>query len=143
VRLAVESIRELIAAAERGQQKVLCAVRELSDADLARASLLPGWSRRHVVAHLAGNARGQLRMLRAASRGELADQYPGGASGRAAEIEELALLSGTRLGSQLGDACDALVEVWNSVWARWRESEVHHVDLDVGYSPNNWPSAFV
>jgi maleylpyruvate isomerase len=29
------------------------------------------------------------------------------------------------------------------VWARWREVEVHHVDLGLGYSAAEWPVAFV
>jgi maleylpyruvate isomerase len=26
---------------------------------------------------------------------------------------------------------------------RWREVEVHHVDLDLGYGPADWPDAYV
>jgi maleylpyruvate isomerase len=29
------------------------------------------------------------------------------------------------------------------VWSRWREIEVHHVDLGLGYSPSEWPVSFV
>ena len=29
------------------------------------------------------------------------------------------------------------------VWSRWREVEVHHVDLGLGYSAAEWPVAFV
>jgi len=29
------------------------------------------------------------------------------------------------------------------VWVRRREVEVHHVDLDLGYEPSDWPVAFV
>jgi maleylpyruvate isomerase len=29
------------------------------------------------------------------------------------------------------------------VFRRLREVSVHHVDLDVGYSPSNWPSSYV
>lgn len=32
---------------------------------------------------------------------------------------------------------------WLSVWARWRESEIHHVDLDAGYAHGHWPAEFV
>jgi maleylpyruvate isomerase len=32
---------------------------------------------------------------------------------------------------------------WMSVWARWRESEIHHVDLDAGYAHGHWPADFV
>ena len=32
---------------------------------------------------------------------------------------------------------------WKSVWARWRETEFHHVDLDAGYRHGHWPAEFV
>jgi hypothetical protein len=32
---------------------------------------------------------------------------------------------------------------WMSVWARWRESEIHHVDLVAGYAHGHWPAEFV
>jgi uncharacterized protein (TIGR03083 family) len=31
---------------------------------------------------------------------------------------------------------------WMSVWARWRETEIHHVDLDTGYTHRQWPADF-
>jgi maleylpyruvate isomerase len=30
-----------------------------------------------------------------------------------------------------------------SVWARWRETEIHHVDLNAGYAHGRWPAEFV
>ena len=32
---------------------------------------------------------------------------------------------------------------WMSVWARWRETEIHHVDLNAGYTHSQWPAEFV
>ena len=32
---------------------------------------------------------------------------------------------------------------WMSVWARWRETEIHHVDLNSGYTHSQWPAEFV
>ena len=32
---------------------------------------------------------------------------------------------------------------WQSVWARWRETEIHHVDLDAGYTHEHWQAEFV
>jgi maleylpyruvate isomerase len=29
------------------------------------------------------------------------------------------------------------------VWSRWREVEVHHIDLGLGYAASEWPVAFV
>ncbi len=71
-----------------------------------------------------------------------------------------------RRSSQISDApCDALMEAWMQmpddawervgtslggprsqrewVWSRWREVEVHHVDLGLGYAPSEWPVGFV
>src|SRR5262245_41566004 len=31
---------------------------------------------------------------------------------------------------------------WESVRARWRETETHHVDLDTGYTHRQWPADF-
>jgi maleylpyruvate isomerase len=131
--------------------------------DLAAPSLLPGWSRVHVVAHLAGNAQGHLRMLRGALEGIQADQYAGGAAGRAADIEDLASTPAAAVAAVHGTAAE-LDAVWRQmsdwsvpvrpldrdprpasrlVWARWREIEVHAVDLAAGYVPADWPPAFV
>ena len=32
---------------------------------------------------------------------------------------------------------------WHLVWGRWRELEIHHVDLTCGYLPESWPHEFV
>src|SRR5690349_6033119 len=59
----------------------------LQDDDLRQPSGLPGWSVGHVLAHLARNADSVVRRLDGAARDEVVDQYPGGAAGRAAEID--------------------------------------------------------
>lgn len=60
---------------------------QMTDEDCRGPSLLPGWSRGHVLAHWALNAEGQTRMLLAAMRGETEAQYPGGEAQREADIE--------------------------------------------------------
>jgi len=137
------------------------------DDDGARApSRLPGWSRGHLVTHLARNADSVVRRLAAAREGRVADQYEGGAAGRAAEIEVGAPRSAADLLADLRTAC-AEVDValaahpedrWGDLsrgvdgdeapvatlpFRRWREVEVHLVDLDVGYEPSDWPAALV
>jgi maleylpyruvate isomerase len=32
---------------------------------------------------------------------------------------------------------------WFTVFRRWREVEVHHADLDAGYSHADWPASYV
>jgi maleylpyruvate isomerase len=132
-------------------------------ADLGGQSLLPGWSRTTVIAHLAGNALGQIRMLRGAQEGMIVDQYPGGATGRVAEIEDLAQdparaieavhRTAEELAAAWRDTQDwtaparalsgDLIPVSRLPWIRWREVEVHAVDLDAGYRPEDWPLPFV
>ena len=69
----------------------------LGDSDLSVPSLLPGWSRAHVLAHLAANAESFVRIVAAAGRGETVVQYEGGAEGRAAGIESGARMPGSAL----------------------------------------------
>ena len=138
----------------------------LTDADARRASLLPDWTVGHVLTHLARNADSHVRMLEAAARGEVADQYPGGNEQRAADIEAgagrpAADLTGDVLTSaaRLEAVWDATPEeVWRTgqgrvvggIWPladlpfrRWREVEIHHVDLGLSYGYADWPEAYV
>jgi maleylpyruvate isomerase len=137
----------------------------MTDDEYCAPSLLPGWSRGHVLAHWAGNADGQSRMLVAAARDEVAAQYPGSDAEREADIEARAarparLIVQDALAA-VGQVEDALRRMppeawsrptgarigqrlaWMSVWARWRETEIHHMDLDVGYTHEDWPAEFV
>ena len=50
-------------------------------------SLLPGWTRGHVLTHIARNADSFVRVLEAARQGEVVTQYEGGVAGRNAAIE--------------------------------------------------------
>ena len=50
-----------------GEQYVLDAVADLGDDDLTRPSLLPAWSRAHVVGHLARNADALRNLLASAA----------------------------------------------------------------------------
>ena len=137
------------------------------DDDVARRpSLLPSWSVGHVLTHLSRNAESVVRRLVAAERGEVVDQYGGGANGRANEIEAGVRRCAGDLVSDLirsDDAVDQLFEstspdVWSRpvragngalvpaarlVFYRWREVETHHVDLGLDYSWDAWPDELV
>jgi maleylpyruvate isomerase len=137
----------------------------MTDDDCRGPSLLPGWTRGHVLTHCARNADGQSRMLLAAMRGEIAVQYPGGDAQRQRDIEAGAARPARRILTDLRAAIDQIEDVWHqmpanawlrltaarigqrpawmSVWARWRETEIHHVDLDAGYVHDHWPAEFV
>jgi maleylpyruvate isomerase len=136
----------------------------LDDTALAQPSLLPGWTRGHVLAHVARNADSYVRLLTGARTGEDIPQYASEAA-RDAEIDAGA---GRPLAAHLADlraSADGLVDAFAAmpaaawvapvrgrgasprsaaglVWARLREVEVHHVDLDAGYRPADWDEAF-
>ena len=55
----------------------------LSDDDVRRPSLVPGWTVGHVLAHLARNGQSMVRRIAAARSGESLEEYVGGSAGRA------------------------------------------------------------
>lgn len=156
-----------IRACAASHARLLSASRGLTDAEARRPSLLPGWSVGHVLTHLARNADSVVRRLAGAVEGLLLTQYEGGAAGRAAAIEEGAGRPAAELTADLRTACaavdDLLARVPDEVWGRevlagsgprristprlvftrWREVEIHHVDLGLGYRPEDWPPTLV
>ena len=133
--------------------------------DTSRPSLLPEWSVGHVLSHLARNADSHTRMLDAAARGEHVEQYAGGHEQRSRDIEEGARRGGEEILDDVRTATARLEVAWDAmplaawgghglsmgrVWPcrqivfhRWREVELHHVDLGLGYSPDDWPAEYV
>jgi len=85
--VAATDLAELMGAAAAAHQRMWTSASRMTDDSCRAPSLLPGWSRGHVLAHWARNADGQTRMLQAAMSGEVAAQYPGGDAERAADIE--------------------------------------------------------
>ena len=61
--------------AEQGTKLFLGALAELRDNELDLPSALPVWTRRHLVAHLAGNAEALLNLVRWAATGEETPMY--------------------------------------------------------------------
>jgi maleylpyruvate isomerase len=136
------------------QDRLERVVDQMADTEVAQPSALPGWSRGHVLTHLARNADSQTAMLLGAQRGEIIDQYPGGDAQRSGDIEagagrtrgEIAvdLEAGHRRFLAAAEAMsDEAWErttrpragerpAWATVWARWREVEVHLLDLGLG-----------
>ncbi|MDG4805183.1 maleylpyruvate isomerase family mycothiol-dependent enzyme [Micromonospora sp. WMMD1120] len=132
-------------------------------AGLAAASLLPGWTRGHVLAHLARNADGFVNLLTAARTGEALPMYAS-VDARNADIEAgagrppAAHLDDLRRTADLfaGAVAAMPVEAWAAtvqarlgpwpaallVWGRLREIEVHHLDLSAGYGPTDWSETF-
>ena len=149
-------------------QRLLQTLDGLTDEQCRQPSMLAGWSRGHVLSHLANNAYSHLRMFEAASRGEETEQYEGGKPTRDAQIEAWSSLSAHELIGHVRASIYALEGAWASAtpttWSgfgikshaggarvaitdlmlmRWCETEVHHADLDLDYSLENWDSTFV
>ncbi|WP_431047899.1 maleylpyruvate isomerase family mycothiol-dependent enzyme [Streptomyces sp. P1-3] len=142
--------------------RVLELVDQLDDQRKDAASALPGWNRGHVLQHLVDNARAFERQALAALQGELIDMYDGGQAERDRSIDQGAARPLAELREDLKLAQRALVDAWSRLtaadWqrtvrfrharvldtalARWREAEIHAVDLAVGYRPQDWPRDF-
>ena len=140
-------------------------VEKLADDDFRAPSALPGWTRAHVVGHLARNAEALTRLATWARTGVETPMYPG-PDARAAEIEESAThgpevlrreLAGTA--ETLDASLDALTpDQWHAQvrsalgraipaaeipWMRIREVWLHAVDLDAGATVADLPDGVV
>jgi maleylpyruvate isomerase len=148
--------------------RVTRTVDSLRGDDWRTSSLLPGWTRGHVVAHLALNAEGLSRCLHGVVGAEQDGARPMYDSDekRDSDIDDLArahpseirdrLLGGTTV---LHDAFAAMPE---AAWERrvdrtpggrsmrtsslpsmrLRELEIHHVDLGLAYTTRDWSETF-
>ena len=159
---AALSYAELLDAVAESHRAVEATLEGLTDDQAREPSLLPGWSRGHVVTHLARNADALNRFAVGVITGEAApEMYPGGPAARAAAIEEGAgrpaelleadfRFAGRRVIESLRRITEDLYETpvnWRRrvpvrqvPVLRWRELEIHHVDLGLGYSAADWPA---
>ena len=156
--------RELSDLVDAATQRLLDDARALSEADLRAASLLPGWTRAHVLAHLARDADAMRNLLVGARSGQDRPAYPS-AQARDADIEQGAAKRAGDLMADLADSAMALrtvarqlpdeawriqVRVLDSapfpaaglLTRRLAEVELHHCDLATKYGPADWPAAF-
>lgn len=133
--------------------------------DTEAASLLPNWTVGHVLGHVVGNAQAFIRVVDAASRGDIGQMYPGGHEARQADIDLLATRPAEKLVAEVRRSIWALETAWAGCPAdgwrsvghglagevpvavvplvRWREVEVHRSDLGWGYEPTQWDPQFV
>jgi maleylpyruvate isomerase len=137
----------------------------LADDELTAPSGLPGWSRAHVLAHLALNAEALTGVLHGIVEGRRVPMYPS-QDVRDGEIDELAAKDPAAIRSRLlgsgTELSDAIAGVPDDRWdttvervpdgrtfpagavpgMRLREVEIHHVDLAAGYDRTSWTPAF-
>jgi maleylpyruvate isomerase len=149
----------------RGERFFLALVANLQDADFETPSLLPGWTRAHVVAHVARNADALRNLLTWARTGVETPMYVS-PDQRANDIDRSSGHARIDLrrdaetaSSRLLHAADALPdEAWSAEvhtatgrristeevpWLRLRETWVHAVDLGVGATFGDVPGAVV
>jgi maleylpyruvate isomerase len=158
---ASHSLDRLAAATDR----VLATAVTLSDAQVREPSPLPGWTRGHVLTHMARNADGLGNLLRWARTGNQTPMYasPGArsadidagagrpAADQAADVREASAAFAAEAARMTADDWTAQVRALygdpfpaiNVLDRRMTEVEIHHVDLAAGYTPDDWPADFV
>ena len=160
--MTAEEIARSVAGIRQAQATLLSRLTGLSDQQARQPCLLPGWTVGHLLTHVARNGDSLVRRFEGAIRGEVVDQYVGGAAGRQAEIESGAGRTAAELVEDIrrtNEAVDEIcarmpTEAWSRMTrsvtggeapasyvalSRWREVEIHHVDLGLGYAPAEWP----
>ncbi|MBS1693614.1 MAG: maleylpyruvate isomerase family mycothiol-dependent enzyme [Actinobacteria bacterium] len=154
---------ERLAITRRGTALFAQGLATLTDEQLDAPTLLTGWSRRHLVAHVGYNAAAICRLLDWAATGVETPMYPS-AQHRAEEIGAGATLSPGVLRNLFDDTVARLDEKWRSlpdaawgatvrtaqgrsvpatetVWMRAREVWIHAVDLDNGAGFADFPES--
>jgi maleylpyruvate isomerase len=147
-----------------GTRLFLGALADLGDEDMDRPLALPGWTGRHVVAHVHYNARALGRLAQWAATGtenrmyaspdQRAREIEAGAALPAAELRELVRRSAADLAAALDHLPD---DAWQATvvtaqgrtvpateipWMRAREVCIHAVDLGAGITFGDLPADF-
>src|SRR3954454_10575800 len=79
-----------------------------NDSDVAAPSLCDGWTRGHVLTHVARNADGIADTLAGALRGEIVERYPDGWAARNAAIDAGAARPFTELVGDVRESAERL-----------------------------------
>jgi maleylpyruvate isomerase len=151
--------------ARRGQAYYSRKLNELSDVDLDEPSLLAGWTRRHVAAHVGLNARALTRLTEWAATGIETPMYDSPTQ-RTEEIEFASTLPPQALrnlsdhaaihlnvewrdlpeqawSNEIRTAQGRIVPVSETVWMRTREVWIHAVDLGNGGTFAHFPAEVI
>lgn len=159
--IAIPHLEEMVIATTR----YLGALTVLTDEDLRAPSDLPGWSRGHVVTHLARNADAFCNLVRWAETGTETPMYSS-IQQRDADIDSGADRSAHDLRVDASASAGRFLQAMNELDVRHQDApvsrmaggatfpardvallrrieiEVHHADLDIGFSHRDWPSDF-
>ena len=159
-----EARQQLSDQIDHATQRLLGTARILTERDLRAPSLLPGWTRAHVLGHLARNAQAMRNLLVGVRTGQDRPAYAS-ADARQAGIEHSASPRASELVADLAEEAMALRRVARQLPdAGWQvpvrildsapfpaaqlltrrlvEVELHHCDLGARYTPADWPPAF-
>lgn len=159
-----ETISQQLAAIAAATDRLLATAATLTGGQVREPSLLPGWTRGHVLTHVARNADGMANMLRGAQAGREAVMYPS-REARDAAIETGASRPADALVADLRESAAAFAaeaaRMTPGAWAapgraldgppfpvsallirRLGEVEIHHSDLGLAYRPSDWPDEF-
>ena len=158
-------LNEHVVGCASAHQRLLVSLENLTDEQCRQDSLLPNWSRGHVLTHLARNADSHVNLLQSAVRGEVGKQYPS-IEKRNADIESGSSRNASELVVDLRVSIYGLEAAWASanertwhgqgrnlrgavsemsslVFLRWREVEIHHADLNLGFGYDDLTPLYV
>ena len=158
------ALRQLNGQIDQATQRLIDVARIITEPDLRAPSLLPGWTRAHVLAHVARNADAMRNLLAGARSGQNRPAYAS-AEARDADIETGARMNAKDLADDLAETAMAfravVTQLPDDAWRfpvrmldsrpfpaadlltrRLVEVELHHCDLGAGYGPADWPAAF-
>lgn len=157
---------QLVELLDSGTRRLVRSVDAMTDDHWGRPSLLPGWTRADLVAHLTLNAEALSGALEGVHEGHSVPMYAS-QEARDKSITELGatdvsglrdrfLASTTVIGEWVEELADNLADVMiertpggrqfragDVGVMRAREVEIHHADLAMDYTAADWPSPFV
>ncbi|MET9773729.1 maleylpyruvate isomerase family mycothiol-dependent enzyme [Streptomyces sp. NPDC006367] len=151
----MDHVRDL-ASVQDATERLLSALAELDNAAVTDRSRLPGWTRGHVLAHLARNADALVNVLEGrpmyvsaeVREADIERDAPRPLDVQIADVRESAgrfrkagavPADWSRTVTLRGGVTDSASRV---PFRRWAEVELHHVDLGIGYELENLPEEF-
>ncbi|WP_367040705.1 maleylpyruvate isomerase family mycothiol-dependent enzyme [Streptomyces sp. Je 1-332] len=152
----IDHVRDL-ASVRDATDRLLTAAAKLNNDSTAEPSRLPGWTRGHVLAHIARNADALVNVLAGqpmyisgdARDNDIERDAPRPLTEQLTDVRESA--ERFEAAGTIPSDWSRTVELRNGVtdsasrvpFRRWVEVELHHVDLGIGYELEDLPEEFV